>query len=372
MATKNHTPLVATRWLIDLLEQKGISPSEIISALALPSHSRESVLHTLPLSSYLKLLNWAAIRLDDKNFGLTTARHIQRDAFGPALYMSYNTATLRELFQSLQQFDALISQGLTITFYEGPITSKFEYRLILPTEEDSRHDIEQSLALIAKLFRRYVGNDWRPSRVNFMHAKPEDTRGHIEEFGEEIHFEQANNSLIFDSKLLDTQITDADPKLLKILREQIEQILDNLKRHDNLISKVRYFIAMSISSGENDSDQIARQLNMSRRSLVRHLTEQGTGFRAIKEDVIQEMAKRALTETVASVSDIALQLGFSETSAFDRTFKKLTGYTPPAIPPTSTDNVANNYSKLFKKSEPVKPAKEENEEIRGGGFLRPH
>lgn len=328
MAKHSSTPLVATRWLIELLTQKGVTLSEITSSLALPANTREAALHTLPLPDYLKLLNWSADRLDDKNFGFTTADYIQHDAFGPALYLSFNTATLRELFQSLQQFDTLISQGLKITFTEGPITSQLEYRIILPTEEDARHDIEQSLAIITQPFRRYVDDSWLPIRANFIHPKPGDTRRHIEVFGDEVHFEQATNSLIFDSKLLDTKITDADPKLLKILKRQTEKILDSLKRHDNLISQLRYIVAMSISSGECDSETAARHLNMSRRSLVRHLSEQGAGFRAIKEDVIQEMAKSALTETETSISQIALQLGFSETSAFDRTFKKLTGYTP--------------------------------------------
>jgi AraC-like DNA-binding protein len=328
MAKHYTIPLVATRWLIELLSQKGVTQSEIISALALPINTRVSSLHSLPLPDYLNLLNWSADRLNDKNFGFTTADYIHRDAFGPALYMSFNTDNLRELFESLQQFDTAISQGLDITFTEGPITSQLEYKIILPTDQEERHDIEQSLAIIAQRFRRYVGESWRPIRVNFTHSKPEDIRRHMQEFGEEIHFEQASNSLIFDSKLLDTKITDADPKLLKILKRQTEEILDSLNRHENLISQLRYIVAMSLSSGECDSETAARHLNMSRRSLVRHLNEQGTHFRAIKDDVIQQMAKSALTETESNISQIAQQLGFSETSSFDRAFKKLTGYTP--------------------------------------------
>jgi AraC-like DNA-binding protein len=69
---------------------------------------------------------------------------------------------------------------------------------------------------------------------------------------------------------------------------------------------------------------------MSQRSFNRELKRFGTSFRDLKLDVIEEIAKRALAETAASVSEIALNLGYSETTAFDRVFKKQTGVTPSA------------------------------------------
>lgn len=323
-------PLVNTQWLIELLQEKELRLQDISQAISLPLKTRESALFVLSLSDYLSLLNWAASELHDPHFGLTTARHIRPDDFGPALYLSYNTANLREFFQSLHQMDTQISAGLNITFREGPVISQLVYHVILPTEADPHHDIEQSLSLLSQLFQKYVSATWRPLRVNFSHSKPHNCQRLIEEFGEEIHFEQANNSLSFDSSLLDTRITDANPLLLKVLQQQIEKSLKVLKRHDNLISKVHYLLSLSLSSGQSDSEHIAKQLYMSRRTLVRHLSEQGASFRLIKEDVIETMAKEALTETNTSISQIALQLGYSETSAFDRTFKKLTGYTPRA------------------------------------------
>ncbi len=324
----NAVPLVATRWLIDLLLSRQVSISEICTCLNMPSTAKEQQLYKLPLKDYLKVLNWAAERFSDDHFGLTTADHIQSDSFGPVLYLSLNTATLRELFQSIDQFDTLISPGLNINFIEEPLTSRLEYKLILPCEENPRHDIEQSLLMIVNIFRRYIDDQWQPLRINATYPKPENTERAIQAFGQEVFYEQSTNSLSFDTELLDTQITDADPQLLALLRDQIKKHLDGLHRYNNLISEVRYWIALMISSDACDSESIAKQLYMSRRSMVRHLTASSTSFRAIKDDVIEEMAKNALSQTNSSVSAIAHQLGFSETSAFDRTFKKLTGYTP--------------------------------------------
>lgn len=328
MNTQKSLPLVMTRWLIELLQSKQVSTREIITVLALPNNTKEQQLYRLPIKIYLKLLNWAAEKLDDDHFGLTTADYIQGDSFGPALALSLNSATLRELFQSIDQYDTLISPGLNINFIEQPTTSLLEYKIILPCEESHRHDIEQSLLMIVNICKRYIDRQWQPTKVNLTYPKPDNHQRAIMAFGPAIQYEQSTNSLIFESKLLDTQITDADPQLLGLLREEIKKHSDNLHRYNNLISEVRFRVAMMISSEACDSESIARLLNMSRRSMVRHLTAAETSFRAIKDNVIEEMAKNALSHTSSSVSAIAHQLGFSETSAFDRTFKKLSGYTP--------------------------------------------
>ena len=53
-----------------------------------------------------------------------------------------------------------------------------------------------------------------------------------------------------------------------------------------------------------------------------------TSFRALRDDVIKNLAKQALAETTTHVTEIALKLGYSELSSFDRTFRRMTGMTP--------------------------------------------
>lgn len=328
MSKPNIKPTVTTRWLIDLLLNRGIPLGLINKTLGLPGATKEAQLSRLSVSDYLKLLNWAADYLQDNHFGLTTAELIQDDSFGPIVAMSYNSANMRELFLVLEEFDTLISSGLSISFKEGPIHSQIDYRVIVPTPYCPRHDIEQTLLMITNLFRRYTAPNWQPERINVTYEKPQDHHKAVETFGDVFQYEQPSNNLIFSSAYLNTQITDADPTLLALLREEIQKNLNNLRRHDNVISEVRYLIAMSISGDHCDSDAIAKQLYMSRRTMVRHLNNAGTSFKLIRDDVIEEMAKSALIHSNATISAIAHQLGFSETSAFDRAFKKLTGYTP--------------------------------------------
>jgi AraC-like DNA-binding protein len=67
---------------------------------------------------------------------------------------------------------------------------------------------------------------------------------------------------------------------------------------------------------------------MSRSTLKRRLQDEGLTFRDVKEGVILELAKRALSETDIPVGDIADRLGYSEPSSFHRAFRRLSGTTP--------------------------------------------
>jgi len=329
---------VLTRWLVDYLEQHDlIELQELIVALGLPKNAPTKVLHHLALPQYLSLLNMAANRLGDDNLGLTLSGLTPDDAFGALGMMMRHTATLREYFQSLDRFGLLFSNAMGFAFIEDPISSRVEYRILLPTDEDPRQDNEYTLAVVALLIRRFVGQDWLALRVNFSHSRPEDTHAHDAVFGESVYFDQAVNSVVFDSSILSTEISDANPRLLTSLREHVERSLTNLKRQDNLISQVRFFIATTLSTSACSVENAARQLLTSKRSMTRHLEQLGTSFRAIRQDVLIEMSKSALAETNSSVIEIALHLGFSETSSFDRSFKKLTGQTPEQYRRSSQD-----------------------------------
>jgi AraC-like DNA-binding protein len=74
--------------------------------------------------------------------------------------------------------------------------------------------------------------------------------------------------------------------------------------------------------------QVARTLNVSVRSLQRRLVECHTTFRHVSESVRGELAEGYLSNPGVSISEVAVLLGFSDQSAFNRAFRRWTGETP--------------------------------------------
>jgi AraC-like DNA-binding protein len=87
-------------------------------------------------------------------------------------------------------------------------------------------------------------------------------------------------------------------------------------------------ILKNLGRGDASSDTIARELGMSRSKLKRNLNMINHSFRALRDGVIYDVASQSLAETSSSITSIALMLGYSELSAFDRAFFRLTGMSP--------------------------------------------
>ena len=77
-----------------------------------------------------------------------------------------------------------------------------------------------------------------------------------------------------------------------------------------------------------DLDGVARQLNLSPRTLHRRLEEEGSSFRAIKDALRRDLALSRLTKTSQPLGQIAADLGFADPSAFFRAFVSWTGTSP--------------------------------------------
>ena len=60
----------------------------------------------------------------------------------------------------------------------------------------------------------------------------------------------------------------------------------------------------------------------------RRLQEEGASYQSIKDQLRRDLAISYLSHSTRSVMDIALELGFSERSAFHRAFRKWTGASP--------------------------------------------
>ena len=78
----------------------------------------------------------------------------------------------------------------------------------------------------------------------------------------------------------------------------------------------------TLHEGEPTLPVVASYLALSSRTLQRRLQERGLVFQDILENTRRELAIRYLQDKTLSLTDIALLLGYSEQSAFNRAFKR--------------------------------------------------
>jgi len=81
---------------------------------------------------------------------------------------------------------------------------------------------------------------------------------------------------------------------------------------------------------------IARRAGVSSKTIDRHLHKEGLRFREAADKVRYERACELLCAPGASVTQVALQLGFSDTANFSRSFRRVAGIAPRQLSASGT------------------------------------
>jgi AraC-like DNA-binding protein len=75
-------------------------------------------------------------------------------------------------------------------------------------------------------------------------------------------------------------------------------------------------------------ERIAPRLGMSVRTLQRRLSDWGRTFEQVLDETLREVAMEQLATGSDSITNTALQLGYSDVAHFTRAFRRWTGMTP--------------------------------------------
>jgi AraC-like DNA-binding protein len=133
----------------------------------------------------------------------------------------------------------------------------------------------------------------------------------------------------FNSNLLELPVRRDDEALAAFLDGAPGKIVTLYRRDREMVRRVRDVIAKSFPAVPSLSD-VARRLNLSARTVERHLLEEGSSLRAIKDALRRDMALSRLRASDQPVAQIAAGLGYADTSTFFRAVTAWTGASPTA------------------------------------------
>ena len=109
--------------------------------------------------------------------------------------------------------------------------------------------------------------------------------------------------------------------------QQAEQRLERLARPNGVIDRLRMYLLAQPATRVPTMSAAARRLGVSVRTLRRRLGESGQSYRAVTQQMQGERACMLLRNPDLTLQSIASTLGFTDTTAFYRAFKRWTGRT---------------------------------------------
>ncbi len=96
----------------------------------------------------------------------------------------------------------------------------------------------------------------------------------------------------------------------------------------DVLNRARVAILEILPSGELTEELVAQRLGMTPRTLYNRLKERDVPFRTLVSGLRKELAERYLADPSYTMTEIAFLLGYADSSAFSRAFKRWHGVPP--------------------------------------------
>lgn len=282
----------------------------------------------IPFSTIVSLYEKAAVLTGDDAFGLHVGVNVDPKAFDVLGYSVINSPTFGAGLDRMVRYNSLWTSGSSFAVEVSEPNTRIVYKYEDPALIQHRHDAEMTFAAIVTLGRTITDADWSPLSVAFQHRQPSDTTEHSRIFRCKLTFGAPVNEFIFDSAKLALPLVKADPSLCAVLDRHAKELLTTYPRQDTLVDRIRKLIRDELNGGDASLDRLAAKLGMSGRTLQRKLREHGTSHQELLDELRIALAMRYLREPEMAICEVAYLLGFSESSAFHRAFKRWTGMTP--------------------------------------------
>jgi len=187
--------------------------------------------------------------------------------------------------------------------------------------------VEGALAALASGIRQCLPKQASFTAVRLSYPAPAYAKLYEKVFGCPAYFSQERNELCYSRSLLEIPFTSANAVLRELCLRECDKVLEGLKTNNQLIEQVEAIIRSS-TGAIPQFPLVAETLNMSPRTLHRRLTEEGTTYRKMVENLRKRLAKEYLTETQLGQKEVAYLLGYAEPANFYHAFQRWFGCTP--------------------------------------------
>lgn len=319
--------------VLSALKDRGIDTLPLERQYEIETTAGEYPECKLRLGYLTPLLDDAARLANDDFFGVTVAQTLPRGQYGLIEFALRAAQNMDQVFASLARYASLVNDSLRFSYQKlADGSARFEHEIPGLTSRMPRQLSEYTLALLLHNARGATQEVLVPISVELGHPAPPNIKPLVEFFGTpNIRFGAPFNSMHFSAHTVGLKVHGGDPALREFLeRRAIEALAARPSLAAPLTERVRQKVRELLSNGDATIERVAYAMKLSARTLQRHLSEEGTSFQDVLDEVRHALAAAYLRDQKLGVAEVAYLLGYSELRSFDRAFRRWTGQAPGA------------------------------------------
>jgi AraC-like DNA-binding protein len=194
---------------------------------------------------------------------------------------------------------------------------------------ETQHSVLCNLAMWMRFCGWLIGQHIDVSTAACAGPQPTFTAGIRHFFPCPVSYDQQVNSVTFSARHLEAELLRNEADLVEFLKlAPYHIVIEPLASTLSITHRIREILGEDFREEMPSFEELTALLNMSARTLRRRLEKEGTSYQRIKDNARRDVAISMLSRDGMTVSEVAEQVGFSDPSAFHRSFKKWTGQSP--------------------------------------------
>lgn len=275
--------------------------------------------------AHRSLVDWAHA-VGDPALGLKAGELMSAGSGGALDFALHSASSLRTALELAERYLCLYSDGLSISL------DIQQRRALLRLEHELNVPRIASDFLLAGCYASWL----RPqlaeatdAEVWFSGETPEYAAEYARVFAPlHVRFGKRWDGFVFAADELERPLPGGNPQLHALHCKHLEALRAELPEPINFSARVCELVAGELGSERPTAVGIARELHMSRRTLVRRLKAEGTSFSEQLEVVRRQLALYFVGSSKLPLTEITKSLSFSHVQGFHRAFKRWTGLSP--------------------------------------------
>ncbi|MFT0173919.1 AraC family transcriptional regulator [Paraburkholderia mimosarum] len=310
---------------VDIAREVGLDPHEQLRRAGISGAALLDPDIRLPAGAAMRMLEESAKISGAEDFGLRMGETRQPANLGPLAIALQEEPTLRRALESFCRYVRLQNEAMGARVEATGDIAVLMVEVLNAGPGTFRQSIELVVCVLHRTLTRILGSDWRPRGICFSHPPPAALATHRRVFGVPVDFNSDFNGIVLKRSDLDAPISSYDALLASHARDLLDAKL--AQSHASVPEKVRELVFALLPVGECDSERVAQELGMHRKTLYRYLAAHGHTYQTLVDEVRAELVTRYVEAGERPFTDVARLLGFSSLSAFSRWFSSRYGCT---------------------------------------------
>ena len=308
--------------LLDISRESGFSTEDIIK------DARIDLSKPIDEIEFPRIIDYFYNYTKDEALMIKLGQRVDVTYFGSFGFALMSCSDFTEAIKLINRYQLLLGTGINFIVLSDSNNTKHTLRVSINILSNLQKKLVTELIISQSIYLlKIITNNKLKFKISFQYEGINNKELYESILKCDVEFNQLHNEISIPIDISKEKLISANSAVHIIYEEQCERLLRDLNKIENFSAATRRIL---LQAGDDfpDIKEVAYKLHISESTFRRRLKEESSSYRKICDEVRDILAKKYLTTTNLTISDIAMLLNYSEAASFRRAFIRWNKVTP--------------------------------------------